>query len=169
MYTAADIPATLGANARVWIYQSNRAFREQEELEINEQLLHFYSQWLAHGQVVNGWAGVLYHQFVVVVADEQTGAAVSGCSTDGMVRVIKSLEKQYQVQLFDRMAITFLINDKVEMLPMGQVQYALDKGYINAQTLMYNNTVATKQELMDGWLQPLAQSWLAARLQLPTQ
>jgi hypothetical protein len=159
------IPSHFADNARVWIYQSSRAFNEKEEKEIEEQLYHFYAQWLSHGEKVNGWAGLLFRQFVVIMADESE-TVVSGCSTDSSVRVIKSLERQYNVQLFDRMTITFLVNEKPQMLPFGQVQYAIEKGYINKDTLMFDNSITTKQDLLDRWLTPLSQSWLAGRVKL---
>ena len=161
------IPTGFNDNARVWIYQSSRAFIEKEAKEVNEQLYHFYSQWQAHGAPVKGWAQLLFRQFVVIMADE-TDVMVSGCSTDSSVRVIKSLERQYEVNFFDRMMITFLIKDKAEMLPFTQVQYAIDKGYINKDTLLFNNiAVETKKDLLGKWLVPLSESWLATRVSLP--
>jgi hypothetical protein len=163
---SALIPAGFADESRVWIYQSSRPFSEKEELEINEQLLHFYSQWQAHGAPVKGWAKLLFRRFIVLMADE-TNVAVSGCSTDSSVRVIKSIERQYEVNLFDRLSITFLVKDQPEVLPMGQVQYAIDKGYINGDTLLFNNLVTTKGDMMKNWLQPLNYSWLRSKVQLP--
>ena len=157
------LPADFNDNSRVWIYQSSRAFIEKEELEINEQLYQFYAQWQAHGAPVKGWAKLLFRQFVVIIADE-TDVEVSGCSTDSSVRVVKSIERQYDVNFFDRMMITFLVKNKAEMLPYTQVQYAIDKGFINKETLIFNNIATTKRELTDTWLVPLNKSWLAARV-----
>ena len=160
------IPADFHHSSKVWIYQSSRAFIEKEEKEVNEQLYQFYSQWQAHGASVKGWAKLLFRQFVVIMADE-TDVMVSGCSTDSSVRVIKSLERQYDVNFFDRMMITFLIKNKAEMLPFTQVQYAIDKGYVNKDTLLFNNVAETKKELMENWLVPLSKSWLGGRVALP--
>ena len=157
------LPADFADSARVWVYQCSRAFIEKEEREVNEQLYQFYSQWQAHGAPVKGWARLLFRQFVVIIADE-TDVEVSGCSTDSSVRVIKSLERQYDVNFFDRMMITFLRNNKAEMLPFTQVQYAIDKGYITKDTLLFNNIATTKKELLEKWLVPLSESWLAARV-----
>jgi hypothetical protein len=160
------IPTEFSDNSRVWIYQGSRPFSEKEELEINEQLHHFYIQWEAHGAPVKGWAKLLFRRFIVIMADE-TRVEVSGCSTDSSVRVIKSIERQYEVNLFDRLSITFLVKEKPEVLPMGQVQYAIDKGYIDGETLLFNNLVATKADMFRNWLQPLKYSWLKDRVQLP--
>ncbi len=157
------IPSDFASDSKVWIFQSSRAFIEKEEKEVNEQLFQFYKQWLSHNVPVKGWAKLLYQQFIVVMADE-TGDAVGGCSIDGMTRVIKSLERQYDVNFFDRMMITFLVKNKAEMLPFNQVQYAIDKGFIDKDTLLFNNVVNTKNELLDNWLVPLSKSWMAGRV-----
>jgi hypothetical protein len=159
------IPADFADEARVWIYQSSRPFNEQEEREIEEQLYQFYTQWLSHGDQVKGWSGLFFHQFIVIMADE-TETAVGGCSTDSSVRMIKSIERQYNVQMFDRMTITFLMDEKPQMLPYGQIQYAIDNGYIRKDTLMFDNTLTSKQALLSRWLTPLAGSWLAGRVNL---
>ena len=164
---ASLIPEDFSDNSKVWIFQSNRPFQEKEVNEINEQLEQFYVQWETHGQPVKGWAQLLFGQFVVVMADE-TASQVSGCSTDGMTRIIKSLEKQYVVNFFDRMTITFLRNNKAEMLPFQQVQYALDKAIITKDTLIFNNIATTKKQLLESWLVPIEKSWLANKLTLPS-
>jgi hypothetical protein len=160
---ATILPTDFAPNSRIWIYQSNRPFSDQEEKEINEQLFTFYSQWQSHGAAVKGWAKLVFKQFVIVMADERyTG--VGGCSTDSMVRIIKSFDRQYSVDLFDRLSITFLVDEKPQPLPMQQVKYALEKGYIKTDTLLFNNTVDTKEKLEQEWLVPLNKSWLWNRI-----
>ena len=161
------IPHDFADNARVWIYQSSRAFIEKEEREINEQLYQFYVQWQSHGTPVRGWAKLLFKQFIVILADENE-FTVGGCSTDSSVRVVKSIERQYDVNFFDRMMLTFLVKGKAEMLPFNQVQYAIDKGYIDKDTLIFNNVALSKKELLENWLIPLNESWVAPRVNLET-
>src|SRR5690606_20801852 len=113
---------------------------------------------------------VLFERFIVVMADEEASNMVSGCSTDGMVRVMKSIERQYSVNLFDRLILNFIIKDKIQALPYQQLAYALDNNYVNGQTLYFNNVVENKAQLLESWLIPLENSWLVDRLtQLKTQ
>ncbi|MEZ5046912.1 MAG: hypothetical protein R2831_07960 [Chitinophagaceae bacterium] len=160
---SALVPSDFADDSRVWIFQSSRPFQEQEQLEINEQLLQFYMQWQSHGKDVKGWAKLFFKQFIVVLADERY-SGVSGCSTDSMMRIMKSIERQYQVDLFDRLTITFLVDEKAEPLPMQQVKYALSKGFIETDTLLFNNTVQTKASLLNEWIVPLNKSWLWQRI-----
>ena len=164
----AQLPTGFADDSRVWIYQSSRRFTAQQQAEIDEQLYQFYSQWTTHGAPVKGWGKLIFGQFIVVMADE-SASGVSGCSTDGMVRIIKSIERQYDTNLFDRLTLTFLVKGAPQMLPLGQVQYAIDKGYIDGETPVFNNTIATKRELLQNWLVPLKETWLAARVKLAGQ
>jgi ABC-type uncharacterized transport system ATPase subunit len=158
------LPADFSGTSRVWIYQANRPFNEREALEINEQLHQFATQWLSHGTPVKGWGQLLFNQVIVLMADE-SATGVSGCSTDSSVRIIKSLERQYEVNLFDRLLLGFVVKDKIELLPMGQVSYAFEKGFINEDTLYLNNTVLTKAEMEQHWLIPVKSSWVMKKLQ----
>jgi hypothetical protein len=162
----AMLPEGFPDDSRVWVYQSSRPFSEQQAGEINEQLHHFYAQWMVHGAPVKGWAGLFFNRFIVMMADE-SHLPVSGCSIDSATRIIKSLERQYEVQLFDRLSITFLIKGKPEVLPLSQVQYAIDQGFIDSETLLFNNLAATKKELAENWLQPVSKSWLKDQVVLP--
>ncbi len=163
-----EIPEDFGDDSRVWIFQASRPFLEKERKEINEQLWQFYEQWTAHGATVKGWAKLLFDQFAVFMADESI-APVSGCSMDSMTRMVKSLERQYRVLLFDRLTLTFLLKGKTQMLPLNQIPYALEKGYLKEDDLFFNNMAQNRHELLNQWLIPLNQSWLASRLGLNTK
>ena len=156
------LPANFAGNSRVWIYQSPRLFMISEALQIEEMLENFVREWHTHGAPVKGHANLLYGQFIVVMADE-SASGVSGCSTDSMVRVIKEIEKTCNTPMFDRLNLAFFIKEKVQMVPMAQLPYALENGFVDENTLYFNNTVLTKAELEAKWLIPLKSSWLAGK------
>ena len=149
--------------SKVWVYQSNRFFSMGEALDIEDLLKDFAGKWTSHGAAVKGEAHLFFGQFIVLIADE-TATTVGGCSTDTSVRMIKEIEQRFGVNMFDRTTLAFLVKDKVQMLPIQQVQYAVDNGFINADTLYFNNLVSTKEELENNWIVPLKDSWLAKRI-----
>jgi len=154
--------------SRVWVYQSSRLFALSEALEIELLLKEFAAQWMSHGVPVKGAGYLFFGQFVVLMADE-TATCMSGCSTNSSVRLIKTIEQQFGVNMFDRLNLAFVIKDKVQLLPMPQLQYAFDNRFITAETLYFNNLVQTKQELEEKWLVAVKDSWLARRIsQAPT-
>lgn len=149
--------------SRVWVYQSNRLFTMSEALEIEEMLKEFTGIWKSHGEPVKGSAYLLFGQFIILMADE-SATSVGGCSTDSSVRFIKEIEQRFGVNMFDRMNLAFIVKDKVQLLPMSQLQYAIDNKFITPDTLYFNNLVQTKEELETQWLVPVKNSWLAGRL-----
>ncbi len=156
------LPEDFAGTSRVWIYQSPRLFLLSEALAIEELLEAFVTDWKSHGTPVKGYANLFYGQFIVLMADE-TATGVSGCSTDGSVRLIKDIEQRFAVNLFDRLMLAFQVKEKVQMIPLSQLPYALENGFITEDTLYFNNTVQTKAELETKWLIPLKDSWLSGR------
>ena len=157
------VPDDFAANSRVWIYQSNRVFSLQEALELEKYLYEFVDSWQSHGIPVKGYGNLFFGQFIVLMADE-TATGVSGCSTDSSVRFIKKMEELFNVQLFNRQLLAFVIKDKVQVLPLSQLKYALENNYISGETLYFNNVVQTKEELLQQWLIPVKDSWLRTRI-----
>jgi hypothetical protein len=159
------LPADFHDDARVWVYQSSRLFNIGEALEIESMLERFVAEWKSHGHPVRGFATLFFGRFLIVMADEST-AGVSGCSTDASVRLVKEIEQRFLVSMFDRQSLAFIVKGKVELLPIGQLPYALQQGFIDADTPYFDNLVDTKKGLNDRWIVPLRQSWLAGRLRV---
>ena len=157
------LPEEMNASSRVWIYQSSRLFSIFEALQIEEMLNEFVGSWHSHGVAVKGYANLFYGQFIILMADE-TASGVSGCSTDSSVRLMKSIEQKFNVQLFDRLLLAFLIEGKVQLLPISQLDFAEENQFISRDTIYFNNTVQTKKELEENWLLPLKESWLKDRM-----
>jgi hypothetical protein len=152
-------------DSRVWIYQGSRLFTIQEALAIEELLNDFTVKWLSHGVPVKGAGYLFFGQFIILMADEKA-TGISGCSTDSSVRLIKDIEQRFGVNMFDRTSLAFVVKDKVELLPLSQLQYAFGNGFINSDTLYFNNLVQTKEELENNWIVPIKNSWLSSRLKL---
>jgi hypothetical protein len=157
------LPGEFHESSRVWIYQSNRLFTLSEVLLLEDELKLFADNWQSHGEPVKGFATVFFGQFVVLMADE-TAISVGGCSTDASVRLIKSMESRFQVNLFDRQSLAFVVKDKIQLLPYTQLIYALENGFLDPDTLYFNNTIQTKADLANNWIIPLKESWLKNRI-----
>jgi hypothetical protein len=157
------IPSDFNDSSRVWIYQSCRQFYISEALQMEDMLNAFVAGWKSHGAPVKGYARLFFGQFIVLMADE-SATSVGGCSTDSSVHVIKAIEEKFNVQMFDRQNLAFVVKDKIQLLPLNQLEYAVENDFINADTLYFNNTVLTKKELLEKWLIPVKESWLAKRV-----
>ena len=159
------LPDNFSPDSRIWIYQASRVFTLSEVLEIEELLNSFSAAWLSHGTAVKGAGYLFFGQFIILMADEKA-TGVSGCSTDSSVRLIRDIEQKFDVNMFDRNTLAFLVKDKIQLLPLTQLQYALENDFINGETLYFNNLVQSKEELETKWMVPVSQSWLKSRLKL---
>lgn len=157
------IPEDFHPASRVWIYQSSRLFSIGEALEIEEMLNEFIDNWQSHGEQVKGYGNLLFGQFIVLIADE-TQAGVSGCSTDSSVRLIKTIEQKFKVDMFNRQNLAFVVKDKIQLIPLTQLKYAAENNFIEGDTVYFNNLVETKEELLNKWMIPVKESWLSKRV-----
>jgi hypothetical protein len=156
------LPGEFNAFSRVWIYQASRLFTITETMRIEDKLKEFVRSWNSHGVKVKGYGNLFFEQFIILMADE-TASGVSGCSTDSSVHLIKEMESDFKVQLFDRQLLAFFIKDIVQLMPLSQLAFAASKGFISRDTLYFNNTVTSKTELENNWIIPVKNSWLASR------
>ena len=156
------LPAAFHPGSRVWIYQCNRLFTVTEAIQVEDLLEQFTAGWNSHGTPVKGWASLFFGRFLVLMADE-TATGVSGCSTDSSVRLVKQMEQLFSVTLFDRQLLAFIIKDNIQLLPLPQVQYAINNNFVQPDTVYFNNLVQTKEELENNWMIPVKDSWLGKR------
>ena len=157
------IPVDFDPLSRVWIYQCNRLFLMSEALEIEDMMNDFVGRWQSHGDKVKGYANLVFGQFLIIMADE-TQAGVSGCSTDSSVRLVKDIEQKFKVDMFDRQNLAFLVKQKVQLIPLAQLNYAIENNFITTDTIYFNNLVQTKQELLQSWMIPVKDSWLMKKI-----
>src|SRR5690606_30197059 len=94
----------LSDTARVWIYQANRSFTEEEIVEIKEKAQDFITQWTVHGENLRASYELRYKRFLIFALDQEFNVP-SGCSIDASVRFIQQLENEYNVDLLDKMNV----------------------------------------------------------------
>jgi hypothetical protein len=157
------LPSGFSPVSRVWVYQSSRQFSISEALELEESISRFCQEWMSHGDKVKAYGNLFFGRFIILMADE-SATSVGGCSTDSSVRFIKETSAKYGIDLLNRTDLAFVQKDKIEILPLTQLNYGIEHGFISGDTLFFNNLVLTKKELEENWIVPVKNSWLAKRL-----
>lgn len=155
------VPFTeLPDDARVWIYQANRPFTAVELEQVTQQTNDFLQQWTAHGQDLNAGVDFPYNRFIVIGLDQQKAGA-TGCSIDASVHFIQEIEKQYSIDLMDKMNVTFKNGEFLAHKDlMAFKKMAKDKS-VSANTIVFNNLVANVGEYKEFWEVPASDSWHA--------
>lgn len=148
----------LSDDSRVWIYQCNRSFTEEEIQQVSKDIETFLEAWAAHGQSLKTSYLIKYKRFIIISVDESQSNA-SGCSIDSMVHFIQNLEQEYNIDLLDKMNVSYKHGDYVAFKPLLDFKSMVKNRAVNANTIVFNNLVATKQEFEEYWEVPLKDSW----------
>lgn len=148
----------LPKNSRVWIYQSSRVFTINEIELISLKAEDFINSWTRHGDDLKGSFTIKYDQFLVLAVDESFNN-VSGCSIDSSVRFVQAIEKDLQLDLTDKMNITFKDGDNINLVKLSDFQLFAKQKKITAKTIVFNNMVNTKEDFENNWEVPAKESW----------
>ncbi|MAC65496.1 MAG: ABC transporter ATPase [Flavobacteriaceae bacterium] len=149
---------SLPEDSRVWIYQSNRSFTDEELVEIKQKLDEFLTQWTVHGSNLKAGYDIKYKRFITIALDQEVNAA-SGCSIDASVRFIQSLEQHYNVDLLDKMNVSFKQGEFVAYKTLTDFRKMAKNKSVSPNTIVFNNLVNNKAEYLSDWEVPASDSW----------
>ena len=145
--------------ARVWIYQASRPLTDAELSAAAPVLTQFVADWTSHGRALQAGAAFFQQQFLVIGLDESQAGA-SGCSIDASVHFVRALEEKWGVGLLDKSQLAFLVNDAVQLRDRRELRVAAAQGELSADSLYFDNTIATVGQLRAAWPAPAGQTWL---------
>tara|TARA_R110001583_G_scaffold119749_1_gene271065 strand:+ start:3486 stop:3974 length:489 start_codon:yes stop_codon:yes gene_type:complete len=148
----------LEKTARVWIYQSNRAFTKNELVEICTIVEGFITNWQRHGEDLKASYTIKYNQFLVLAVDENFNN-VSGCSIDASVNLIKKLENEFSADLTNKLNISFKDANNINIVSMSDFQKYVKLEKITSNTIVFNNMVTTKEGFEQNWEVTADKSW----------
>jgi hypothetical protein len=149
---------TLPEESRIWIYQSNRKFADEEIAEIEIGLVNFLNTWSAHGAALEASYQIKYNRFIIIAVNQEIQAA-TGCSIDASVTFIQSLEQKYNVDLLDKMNVTFKNGEHVAHKTLIDFKRMAKDKAVTANTIVFNNLVNTIEEWNESWEVPAGESW----------
>lgn len=149
---------TLPEESRVWIYQANRSFTKEELEEIQEKLNVFIENWTAHGSDLQAGYTIKYKRFIVLGLNQNLIKA-SGCSIDASVNFIQQLEKEYNVDLLDKMNVSYKQGEYVAYKTLTDFRKMAKDKAISKNTIVFNNLVNNIAEFNENWEVPASESW----------
>ncbi|UUC44993.1 ABC transporter ATPase [Flavobacterium cerinum] len=155
MYVPFD---TMPEESRIWIYQANRKLTDEELQEIEAALENFVSNWAAHGTGLEASFITRYNRFIILAVNQEIHAA-SGCSIDASVQFIQDLEKKYEIDLLDKMNVTFRLGEFIAHKPLIEFKKMAKEKAVSGNTVVFNNLVNTIGEWKEFWEVPANESW----------
>ncbi|WP_298496093.1 ABC transporter ATPase [uncultured Algibacter sp.] len=149
---------TLPEESRVWIYQANRSFSENELEEIQAKLNTFIENWAAHGSDLQAGYTIKYKRFIVLGLNQDLNKA-TGCSIDASVNFIQQLEKEYDVDLMDKMNVSYKQGEYIAYKSLTDFRKMAKDKAVSKKTIVFNNLVNNVAEFKENWEVPASESW----------
>ncbi|WP_296383980.1 ABC transporter ATPase [Winogradskyella sp.] len=149
---------TLPEESRVWIYQANRSFSENELAKLEEKLNVFIEAWTAHGQDLQAGYKIVYKRFIVIALNQSLNSA-TGCSIDASVHFIQELEKEYNVDLMDKMNVSYKQGEFIAHKSLLDFKKMAKDKAVSKNTIVFNNLVTNISEFNENWEVPASESW----------
>jgi hypothetical protein len=151
---------TLPSDSKLWIYQSNREFTSTELKEIKTLTESFLNNWQAHNEELEVSYQIKYNRFLILAVNESFNSP-GGCSIDLSIRFIKDLSKKINIDLLNRMNVSYRDNQEIKCLKLNDFKDLLNSKSINGGTIIFNNLVKTKIDYLNNWETNIKNSWLS--------
>lgn len=148
----------LPPESKIWIYQSNRKFTDDEFSEIKTSVENFVENWAAHGTSLEASYLLKYNRFIIFAVNQEIQVA-TGCSIDKSVQFIQELEQKYKVDLLDKMNVTFKNGEFVAHKTLIEFKKMAKDKAVTGSTIVFNNLVNNIEEFNDAWEVPAEDSW----------
>lgn len=148
----------LPETSRVWIYQCNRSLSENEIKEIKSRLNVFIENWTAHGSDLQSGYNIKYKRFIIIGLNQNLNKA-TGCSIDASVHFIQQLEKDFNIDLMDKMNVSYKQGEFIAYKPLIEFRKMAKEKAVSKNTIVFNNLVTNKAEFIENWEVPAKDSW----------
>ena len=148
----------LDDNSRVWIYQADSFFEEEELYDVIPTIGGFVDQWISHSNSLRAYGNIFHQRFICLFVDESQSGA-SGCSIDSSVRFVNDIGSRYGKNMIEREHFGYIQDDEVKFIHMNKLEEAYKNKQISDDTLFFDNLVQNKADFISSWLKPLSQSW----------
>jgi chemotaxis regulatin CheY-phosphate phosphatase CheZ len=149
---------SLPEESRIWIYQSNRKFSDDELTEIEKDLQSFLDEWESHGIPLEASFLTKYNRFIILAVNQDVQQA-TGCSIDKSVEFIQKLEQKYKVDLLDKMNVTYKQGEFLTHKSLLDFKRMAKEKAVSENTIVFNNLVNTIEEWKENWEVPASDSW----------
>ena len=146
------------ADARLWVFQSNRKLSDAEVNTIEKLAAQFITRWTSHGAKIAASFNVFYDRFIVFAIDEQQAQA-GGCSIDSLNGFMKELGQSLNINFFDRLQVAYRKENEILTCALSEFEKLAKQKMVDESTIVFNNMVISKSSFEKEWEVPVKQSW----------
>jgi hypothetical protein len=155
---------TLPDASRIWTFGSDRALSEAETTALLKGVDEHLVDWKAHGAPLTVGRQFRDERFLVVAVDQSTAGA-TGCSIDGLFRVLQRLETSVGASLVGGGKVFYRdAHGKVQSTSRDQLPALSQAGAITKDTVVFDTTITDLGGWRANFEQRAKDSWVCALL-----
>ena len=152
----------LPANARVWIFASDRPLMRDDAATLLAEVDRFLEQWKAHGAPLRSARDWRDDRFLVIGVDP-TAEQASGCSIDGLFRGLQSLERTLTTALVAGGRVFYRdAHGLPQVATRKEVAALFDRGVITEDTPVFDTSLTSAQGYREQFERPASETWVVS-------
>ncbi|HKG90840.1 MAG TPA: hypothetical protein VKA84_03040 [Gemmatimonadaceae bacterium] len=155
---------SLPDDARVWVFAADRPITGAAAERLLGEVDAFLARWQAHGSPLTCARAWRDDRFLAIGVDQSTAGA-SGCSIDGMFRILQGLERQLGASLVGGGRVSFRDDGgEIRSTTRGEFEELAAAGRVSADTPVFDATVTTRRDWQDRFEVRAGDAWHASLL-----
>jgi hypothetical protein len=152
---------TLPDEARVWVFAAADPLTEPNAARLLGAVDEYLEGWAAHGQPLTCARDWREEHFLAIGVDEASAGA-SGCSIDGLFRVLQRLQSSLGTSLVGSGRLFYRDHDgAVRTVDRADFARRFAAGELSYDTPVFDTAATTAGAYRAGFERPLASSWHA--------
>ena len=155
---------SLPADARVWVFAADRPVTGAAAERLLGEVNAFLARWQAHGTPLTCAREWRDDRFLAVGVD-QSAAGASGCSIDGMFRLLQSLERSLGASLVGGGRVSYRDGvGEIRSASRDEFSELAASGRVTPETPVFDATVATHDDWRGRFEVRAGEAWTASLL-----
>ena len=86
---------------------------------------------------------------------------IGGCSIDYSLQLVNDISAKINLDLLDRLLVNYRSENKIKSIKLGDLKNKIKNRNFSPETIIFNTTVKTKEELSRDFELKLSSSWLS--------
>ncbi|MDB4899098.1 MAG: hypothetical protein JWN53_906, partial [Gemmatimonadetes bacterium] len=150
--------------SRVWIFGSDRPLTEEATTTLLKGVDEYLTEWKAHGAPLTVASQFRDARFLVVAVDQSTTGA-TGCSIDGLFRVLQGLESRIGASLVGGGRVFYRdATASVQSASRSEVPALAASGAITKDTVVFDTSITDLGQFRSGFEKRAKESWVKEML-----
>ena len=150
--------------SRVWVFGSDRPLTGDAAARLLEEVDRYLGQWKAHGAPLTA-ARDWRDEHLLTIGVDSTQEAASGCSIDGLFRVLHAIERPLSARLLGGGRVFYRDDEgRVHCVDRDRLAELAEKGAITDKTPVFDTGLTTAGEWRARFEAPARDTWVGRLL-----